>query len=79
MFIIFGYTGCLLLRTAFLSLWQVGATLVVCGPLVAVASLVAEHRLQSSRALVGFVVRGLGYPVACGIFPEQGLNPCSLH
>ena len=52
---------------------------VVCGLLVAVASLVAEHRLQSSQALVGFVVHGLNCPVACGIFSDQGLNPCSLH
>ena len=52
---------------------------VVCGLLVAVAFLVAEHRLQSSQALVGFVVHGLSCPVACGIFPDQGLNPCSLH
>ena len=32
---------------------------------VAVASLVAEH--------------GLNCSTACGIFPDQGLNPCLLH
>ena len=25
------------------------------------------------------VVQGLGCPLACGIFPEQGSNPCLLH
>ena len=25
------------------------------------------------------VAHGLSCPVACGIFPDQGLNPCSLH
>ena len=47
---------------------------------------VAEDRLQSSQALVqslqalvGFVVHGRSCSVACGIFPDQGLNPCSLH
>ena len=35
------------------------------GLLIVMAFLVAEHRLRC--------------PVACGIFPEQGLNLCSLH
>ena len=44
-----------------------GCSLVeVCGLLLAeVASLVAEH--------------GLTLPEACGIFPDQGSNLCSLH
>ena len=38
-----------------------------CGPwaLGSVDSVVVEHRLSCS--------------VACGIFPDQGLNPCPLH
>ena len=39
--------------------------LVVRGLLIAVASLVVEHRLSCSAA--------------CGIFPDQGSNPCPLH
>ena len=39
--------------------------IVVHGLLIAVASLVAEH--------------GLSCSTACGIFPDQGLNPCPLH
>ena len=70
---------------------------VVCGLLIAVASLVVEHglqarglqqlwhagsvvvahRLQSTGSVV--VVHRLSCSAACGIFPEQGLNPCPLH
>ena len=45
--------------------------------LTSVASLVAEHGLQSTQASAVAVHR-LGWPVICGIFPSQGLNPCPL-
>ena len=45
--------------------------------LVAVASLVAEHRFQSAVSVV--VEPGLRYPRAYRIFPDQGSNPCPLH
>ena len=65
-FLCFCYTGSSLLRSDFLYLQQVRATpVVVYGLLLAVASLVAEHRLICS--------------VACGIFLDQGSNPCPLH
>ena len=55
------------------------------GLLIAVTSLVAEHGLQV-RGLqqlwqVGSVVvaHELSCSAACGIFLEQGLNPCPLH
>ena len=38
--------------------------------LIAVAYLVAEHRLQGVQASV-VVVHGLACPMACGIFPGQ--------
>ena len=41
--------------------------------LAAAASLSVEHGLQSTGSIV--VVRGLGYSAACGIFPDQELNP----
>ena len=53
--------------------------------LIVVASLVAEHRLEECRLQklehVGSVVvaHGLSCSMACGIFPDQGLNPYSLH
>ena len=70
---------------------------VVRGLLIAVASLVAEHRLQvhglqqlwhvGSVVVAGrlqsadsvVVAHGLSCSAACGIFPDQGSNPCPLH
>ena len=46
--------------------------------LFAAASLVAERRLQATWASVA-VVHRLRCPSVCGIFPDQGLNPCPLH
>ena len=45
--------------------------------LTEVASLVAEHWLQILDWVV--VVHRLLCPVACGIFTDQGLDPCALH
>ena len=50
----------------------------VLGRLVAVASLVAEHRLKGVKASV-VVAHRLSCSAACGIFPNQGSNPCPLH
>ena len=44
----------------------------------AAASPVAEHALLCMRASV-VLARGLGCRMACGIFPDQGSNPCPLH
>ena len=43
----------------------------------ACGSVVAAHGLQSTASVV--VVHGPSCPVACGIFPDQGSNPCLLH
>ena len=69
----------------------------VCGLLIEVASLVAQHGLQALRLqqfwcvdsvvvafglqIAGLVVvaHGLSCSTACGIFPDQGSNPCPLH
>ena len=40
-------------------------------------SVVAAHGLQSTGSVV--VVHGLSCSVACGIFLDQGSNPCPLH
>ena len=45
--------------------------------LIVVASLVAQHGLYSAGSVV--VVHGLSCSAACGIFPDQGSNPCPLH
>ena len=51
---------------------------VVCRVLIAVASLVPEHRLQGTWASVAVAGR-LSCPVAWEVFPNQGLNLGSLH
>jgi len=50
---------------------------VMRGLLIAVASLVAGHRLQSSGSQAG--AHGLSCSRACGIFLDQGSNPCLLY
>ena len=42
-----------------------------------VGSVVVAHGLQSTGSVV--VAHGLSCYVACGIFPDQGSNPCPLH
>ena len=51
--------------------------IMVRGALTIAASLVAEHRLQSTGSVV--VAHGPSCSAACGIFPDQGSNPCPLH
>ena len=48
------------------------------GLLIAVASLCCGARALGTRASV-VVAHGLSGSAACGIFPDQGLNPCPLH
>ena len=62
-----------------------GYSLVFCGLLIVVASLVVKHGLQGVGLLVltrRVGVEGLGEltgPEARGIFQDQGSNPCLLH
>ena len=42
-----------------------------------VGSVVVARRFQSARSVA--VVHGLSCSTACGIFPDQGSNPCPLH
>ena len=60
------------------------------GLLIEVASIVREHGLLGSRASVAVaprlqstdsivVAHGLSSSEACGIFPDQGSNPCLLY
>ena len=44
---------------------------------MAVASLIGEHRLQSTGSVV--VAHGFSCSVACGIFLDQGSNLRLLH
>ena len=61
---------------AFSSCGELGLLfVVVCGLLIAVASLCCRARALGAWASVA-VVPGLSYSAACGIYPDQGLNPC---
>ena len=87
---IFGCAGSSLPCGLFSGCGQWGYSLVVvCGLLIAVASLVTEHRLQSSWASVvldsGAQAKYISlwgtqaqFLRGTWIFPEQGLNPCLL-
>ena len=57
-------------------LWLTGS-IVQAQQLWHVGSVVVAHRLQSAGSVV--VAHGLSCSVACGIFPDQGSNPCPLH
>ena len=54
--------------------WALGARASVAQPMV---SVVAVPRLQSTDSVV--VAHGPSCSEACGILPEQGSNPCTLH
>ena len=63
---------------AFFSCGKQGPLFIaVRGPLTIAASLFAEHSLQMRR--LSSVAHGPRCSVACGIFPDQGSNPCPLH
>ena len=64
--------------------WAVLVFVAMCGLLIVVASLIAEHGLWGTGSLIvgaiGSVVVafGLRCPAACEIFPDQGSNLCAL-
>ena len=62
---IFGCARSSLLSAGFLWLWQAGLLQSLCMGFLLSAFLV--------------IMRGLSCPMACEIFLDQGLNPCSLH
>ena len=72
-----GCTGSLLLHTGFLY-WQQQGLLSLSrdgsGASHCRASLVVEHRLKGAGSVA--VAHALNCPRACGIFPDQGSNPC---
>ena len=86
--LLFLFTHLFWLHWVFVAVW--GLSLVVasrcCSPvavwgrLIAVASLVAERGLLSTQAsvVVVIVTHGPSCPEACGIFLDQGSNPCPL-
>ena len=76
---IFDCAGWLLLHRLFSSCVTWGYSLLSAhGLLIAVASFVAEHGFSGTQASI-VVAHGLSCSMACGIFPDQGLNPFLLH
>ena len=59
-------------------LWHVGSRACGLQQLWCVGSVVAARGLQGARASVA-VAHRLSCSVACGIFLDQGSNPCPLH
>ena len=57
-------------------LWCMGSVVVARG-LQNIGSVVVAHRLQSAGSVV--VGHRLSCSAACGIFLDQGSNPCPLH
>ena len=51
--------------------------IVVRGPLIIAASLVGSTGYRHASSVV--VAHGPSCSAACGIFPDQGSNPCPLH
>ena len=76
-YFIFGCVGSSFLCEGFLQLRQAGATLHRGARASLSWPFVVEHRLQSTGSVV--VAHGPSCSVACGIFPDQGSNPCPLH
>ena len=77
-FLIYGCVGSSFLCEGFLQLWQAGATLHR-------GAWASHHRslllrsTGSRRASSVVVAHGLSCSAACGLFPDQGSNPCPLH
>ena len=51
--------------------------IAVRGPLIIAASLVGSTGSRRAGSVV--VAHGPSCSIACGIFPDQGSNPCPLH
>ena len=55
----------------------VSSLVEVCGPLIAVDSVVVEPGLHGEHASVAGTHR-LSCPIACEMFPDQGSNLCRM-
>ena len=77
-FFIFGCVGSSFLCEGFLQLRQVGATLHR-GARASHDRGLSLRSTGSRRAGSVVVAHGPSCSAACGIFPDQGLNPCPLH
>ena len=74
----FGSVGSSFLCEGFLQLWRTGATLHR-GARASHCRSLSLRSTGSRRAGSVVVAQGLSCSAACGIFPDQGSNPCPLH
>ena len=77
-FIYFGCTEFPLLHADFLQLQRAGLSLPWFLLLQSTGPRCVGFSSCGARGLV-LMAHGLSCSAACGIFPEQGSNPCSLH
>ena len=75
---IYGWVGSSFLCGGFLQLWQVGATLHR-GARASLSRPLLLRSTGSRRAGSVIVAPGPSCSAACGIFPDQGSNPCPLN
>ena len=75
---IFGCVGSSFLCEGFLQLWRAGATLH-CSARASHYHGLSLRSTGSRRAGSVVVAHGPSCFTACGIFPDQGSNPCPLH
>ena len=64
---------------SFFFFWLHWVFAVICKLPTVVVCLVVEHRLYLGHVGLGVMAQGLNFPMACGVFPNQELNPCPLH
>ena len=76
---IYGCVGSSFLCEGFLQLWQAGATLHRGAWASHYHGLSCLRSTGSRRAGSVVVAHGPNCSAACGIFPDQGSNPCPLH
>ena len=76
---IYGCVGSSFLCKGFLQLWQVGSTLHRGARGLSLSRPLLLRSTGSRRAGSVTVAHGPSCSAACGIFPDQGSNPCPLH
>ena len=76
---IYGCVGSSFLCESFLQLRRAGATLHRGARASSLSRTLLLRSTGSRRASSVAVAHGPSCSVACGIFPDQGLNPCPLH
>ena len=78
-YLFFGCVGSSFLREGFLQLWRAGAQSSSRCAGLSLSQPLPLRSTGSRRAGSVVVAHGPSRSAACGIFPDQGSNPCPLH